>query len=98
MRISDWSSDVCSSDLPRSVARMNAPKIGVQLQPQATSLDDLRSAWQNADQLRVDSIWVWDHFFPLYGDPDAAHFEAYTLLAAMEIGRASCRERGCQYV
>src|SRR3546814_11139973 len=85
MRISDWSSDVCSSDLPRSVARMNAPKIGVQLQPQATSLDDLRSAWQNADQLRVDSIWVWDHFFPLYGDPDAAHFEAYTLLAAMAV-------------
>ncbi|HEY9556967.1 MAG TPA: LLM class F420-dependent oxidoreductase [Acidimicrobiales bacterium] len=64
---------------------MNAPKIGVQLQPQATSLDDLRSAWQNADQLRVDSIWVWDHFFPLYGDPDAAHFEAYTLLAAMAV-------------
>jgi probable F420-dependent oxidoreductase len=31
----------------------------------------------------VDSIWVWDHFYPLYGDPDAAHFEAYTLLAAM---------------
>src|SRR3546814_16585346 len=64
---------------------MNAPKIGVQLQPQATSLDDLRSAWQNADQLRVDSIWVWDHFFPLYGDPDAAHLEAYTLLAAMAL-------------
>src|SRR3546814_15396418 len=64
---------------------MNAPKNGVQLQPQATSLDDLRSAWQNADQLRVDSIWVWDHFFQLYGDPDAAHFEAYTLLAAMAV-------------
>src|SRR3546814_7544050 len=64
---------------------MNAPKNGVQLQPQATSLDDLRSAWQNADQLRVDSIWVWDHFFPLYGDPAAAHFEAYTLLAAMAV-------------
>lgn len=31
----------------------------------------------------VDSIWLWDHFYPLYGDPDATHFEAYTLLAAM---------------
>ena len=31
----------------------------------------------------VDSIWVWDHFFPLYGNPDANHYEAYTLLAAM---------------
>ena len=44
---------------------------------------DLRAAWQAADALEVDSIWVWDHFYPLYGDPDAAHFEAYTLLAAM---------------
>jgi probable F420-dependent oxidoreductase len=26
---------------------------------------------------------VWDHFFPLYGNPDANHYEAYTLLAAI---------------
>jgi probable F420-dependent oxidoreductase len=58
-------------------------KFGVQLQPQATSLDDLRDAWKAADALGADSIWVWDHFYPLYGDPDAAHFEAYTLLGAM---------------
>ncbi len=57
--------------------------VGVQLHPQATTVDDLRRAWKAADALEVDSIWVWDHFFPLYGDPDAAHFEAYTLLAAM---------------
>lgn len=58
-------------------------KVGVQLHPQATSVDDIRAAWQAADALDVDSIWVWDHFYPLYGDPAAAHFEAYTLLAAM---------------
>ena len=38
---------------------------------------------RRADALEVDSIWVWDHFFPLYGNPDANHYEAYTLLAAM---------------
>lgn len=58
-------------------------KIGVQLHPQATTVDALRSSWKAADALGVDSIWVWDHFYPLYGDPDASHFEAYTLLAAM---------------
>src|SRR5258705_11087731 len=58
-------------------------KVGVQLHPQATTTDDLRAAWRAADALAVDSIWVWDHFYPLYGDPDAAHFEAYALLAAM---------------
>jgi probable F420-dependent oxidoreductase len=39
----------------------------------------------------VDSIWVWDHFYPLYGDPDATHFEAYTLLAAMAADTARAR-------
>ncbi len=58
-------------------------KVGVQLHPQATTVDDLRAAWREADSMGVDSIWVWDHFYPLYGDPEAAHFEAYTLLAAM---------------
>lgn len=61
----------------------NAVKVGVQLHPQATTVDDLRAAWREADAMGVDSLWVWDHFYPLYGDPDAAHFEAYTLLAAM---------------
>ena len=58
-------------------------KVGVQLHPQATTVDEMRAAWNAADALEVDSIWIWDHFYPLYGDPDAAHFEAYTLLAAM---------------
>jgi len=58
-------------------------KIGVQLHPQATSLQEMRQAWRAADAMGVDSIWTWDHFYPLYGDPDASHFECYTLLAAM---------------
>jgi len=63
-------------------------KVGVQLHPQATSTDELRNAWRGADALGVDSIWVWDHFYPLYGDPDAAHFECYALLAAMAVETA----------
>ena len=62
-----------------------AIKIGVQLHPQATSTDELRAAWRAADAAGAASIWVWDHFYPLYGDPDGAHFEAYTLLAAMAV-------------
>jgi len=63
-------------------------KVGVQLHPQATTTDELRAAWRAADALELDSIWVWDHFYPLYGDPDAAHFEAYSLLAAMAVETA----------
>src|SRR3954468_6872971 len=62
-----------------------ALKIGVQLHPQATTIDELRGAWQAADALGVDSIWTWDHFYPLYGDPDASHFECWSLLAAMAV-------------
>src|SRR5688572_2890938 len=66
-------------------------QVGVQLHPQATSVGDLRSAWRAADEQGVDSIWVWDHFFPLYGPPDAAHFEGWSLLAAMAVDTRQAR-------
>jgi len=73
---------------------MAAFKVGVQLHPQHATIAELRDAWRAADAAGVDSIWVWDHFFPLYGegqpyvwppedDPKGRHFEAWTLLAAM---------------
>lgn len=60
-------------------------KVGVQLHPQHTTVDELRSAWKRADELDVDSIWTWDHFFPLWGPPDGGHFEGWTLLSAMAV-------------
>ena len=66
-------------------------EVGVQLHPQATTVDALRAAWLAADELGVDSIWIWDHFYPLYGDPDAEHFEAYTLLAALAAETSNAR-------
>lgn len=57
-------------------------KVGVQLEPQHCSVADLRRAWHDLDVLGVDSIWTWDHFFPLHGDPEGAHFEGWTLLTA----------------
>ncbi len=47
--------------------------VGVQLAPQATTTDELRRSWRDADAEGLDSIWVRDHFFPLYGDPHASH-------------------------
>jgi probable F420-dependent oxidoreductase len=58
-------------------------RVGVQLHPQSGTVEELRAAWRAADALELDSIWVWDHFFPLYGNPDGNHYEAYSLLAAM---------------
>lgn len=60
-------------------------KVGVQLQPQHTSVAEMRAAWQAADAMGVNSIWTWDHFYPLYGPADGAHFEGQSLLAAMAV-------------
>ena len=57
--------------------------VGVQLHPQHCSVAEIRAAWNAADQAGLDSIWTWDHFFPLYGDADGDHFEGWSLLAAM---------------
>jgi probable F420-dependent oxidoreductase len=58
-------------------------KLGVHLRPQHTTVEALRTAWKAADALGVDSISLWDHFHPLSGDPAGAHFECWSLLAAM---------------
>ena len=70
---------------------MSGFRVGVQLHPQHCTIDELRAAWRAADQLGVDSIWVWDHFFPLYGEPDGAHFEGWSLLAAMAVDTTHAR-------
>ena len=62
---------------------MTELRVGVVLRPQATTVEALRSAWVEADAMGANSIWVWDHFFPLFGDLDAPHFEGWTLLSAM---------------
>lgn len=58
-------------------------KIGVQLHPQHTTYESFAAAVRRVEALGVDSIWNWDHFFPLYGEEDGAHFEGWTLLTAM---------------
>ena len=43
----------------------------------------MRDAWLRAEEVGADTLFTWDHFFPLFGDPDGAHFECWSLLAAM---------------
>jgi len=60
-------------------------RVGVQLYPEHSTIEELRGAWRAADELGLDTIWTWDHFFPLNGDPGGAHFEGWTLLAGMAL-------------
>ena len=57
-------------------------RIAVQLHPQHASYDDIRNAAVRAEEAGVDVIYNWDHFYPLYGEADGAHFECWTMLAS----------------
>ncbi|WP_216208197.1 LLM class F420-dependent oxidoreductase [Amycolatopsis aidingensis] len=57
-------------------------RIGFQLQPQHAEYADIRRAAAKAEELGVDILFNWDHFYPLYGDPDGKHFECWTMLGA----------------
>jgi probable F420-dependent oxidoreductase len=57
-------------------------RIGVQLQPQHADYPAIRRAVAEAEDLGVDVAFNWDHFFPLYGDPDGKHYECWTMLGA----------------
>src|SRR3546814_14223110 len=95
MRISDWSSDVCSSDLLAAPGDRCVPGG----RPGQSVLDRLRLALEQAD---LEILGLVDRF--AVGLHDAiggaqhqlAHSDALEV-EVVEIGRASCRERVCQY-
>ncbi len=58
---------------------------GVQLYPQHTDIDQLKDAWRRMEDVGVDSIWTWDHFFPITGDDEGEHFEGWSLMAAKAV-------------
>lgn len=58
-------------------------RIGVQLAPQHAPYSAFRDAVLRAEDLGVDAIFNWDHFFPLTEPTEAEHYEAWTVLAAM---------------
>src|SRR3546814_5433721 len=96
MRISDWSSDVCSSDLRSlfgsgSLSACGPGRIGAD---RAMELDDRKSR-TGACPMTIQ-LYTWSTpngrkisiLLEELGVPYEAH----------KIGRASCRERVCQYV
>jgi probable F420-dependent oxidoreductase len=57
-------------------------RIGAQLHPQHATYAEIRRACAELEETGVDVLFNWDHFYPLYGDPDGAHFECWTMLGA----------------
>src|SRR3546814_2919743 len=97
MRISDWSSDVCSSDLAQRLIFQHG--VGEQVKLVLMTLQYfLRPRIALLDQ---PANFLVDQLRRLVRHVDALALriaeEGFALLL-LKIGRASCRERVCQYV
>jgi alkanesulfonate monooxygenase SsuD/methylene tetrahydromethanopterin reductase-like flavin-dependent oxidoreductase (luciferase family) len=57
-------------------------KLGALCWNQYTAWSDLREAGIRADRLGFDSLWTWDHLYPIVGDHHGPIFEGYLTLAA----------------
>lgn len=69
---------------------MNAPlKLGINNWNQYSDWPNFLAAQQRADRLGFDSIWTWDHLYPIVGSHEGPIFECYTAMAAV----ASTTER-----
>src|SRR3546814_2247036 len=109
MRISDWSSDVCSSDLGWLTAAILFSLVSYRAfarlplgDPRLPGIAEFRICNRHA----AAAALLWISPFWLQGaSPGLDHSLAMWAIAllmiltlAMAIGRASCRERVCQYV
>lgn len=57
-------------------------RLGVQIRPEHVTYPQIREVVLRLEEMGVDILFNWDHFFPLAGDPDGLHFESWTMLAA----------------
>src|SRR3546814_6546725 len=93
MRISDWSSDVCSSDLETGAAAgcvLMAPVPPSGLLGPGLSL----AVWNPTAVWEIGAIEVVGE---RYATPQTMRVALFSETMPAEIGRASCRERGGQY-
>src|SRR3546814_14345547 len=99
MRISDWSSDVCSSDLLPAYVLVKV------LTPGFYARKDTKTPVKTAVVVLVVNValnFILIAYFGVVGLAIATAICAWLhcamLYAILKIGRASCRERVCQYV
>src|SRR3546814_3373517 len=97
MRISDWSSDVCSSDLPGDVdfgrGLGEGEVAGAETHFEIALEERAHELGQGALEVGEAGVLVDQQAFDL-----VEHRRMGLAAVGAEIGRASCRARVCQYV
>src|SRR3546814_9933172 len=99
MRISDWSSDVCSSDLlTREWAGKQSLKVTIDCE---TAIGVIEADERRLKQALYNLVSNAIKFTPPGGRITLSarrEDQQVSLTVSDKIGRASCRERVCQYV
>src|SRR3546814_15777167 len=100
--MSDWGSDVCSSDLRHVGAHAGAPGYEITRADLEQAARVAGIAIRRGDAVLVRTGWGrhWDDgktYLDFEGGMPGPGVEAIDWLCS-QVGRASCRERGCQYV
>src|SRR3546814_6300172 len=96
LRISDWSSDVCSSDLVADASLSYALPVSDRM----TVIPTIGTSWANGKHMNryfgIDASEAIASGLPFYRAESG--FKDVSGLITAKIGSASCRERVCQSV
>lgn len=60
-------------------------KFGVQLLQEEYDYEQMKKAWSAVEELGFDSVWIYDHFYPMCSITSKYIFEAWTLLPALAL-------------
>ena len=59
-------------------------RFGIQTGQQDVTWERMRDFWQKVDAWGYDSLWAFDHFYPIFvPDPSGPCMESWTLLGAL---------------
>ena len=66
-------------------------RFGIQTGQQSVEWGKILDLWKKADAWGYDSLWAFDHFYPIFVDPEGPCLEGWTTLAAL--AQATTRAR-----
>ena len=66
-------------------------RFGIQTGQQDVEFKDIESLWRQAEDWGYDSLWVFDHLYPIFSDPKGPCMEGWTTLSALAMATKRAR-------
>jgi len=74
---------VRADDAKPAAPKPGGIRFGVQTAPQHVTYQQIADMWKLAEDLGYDTAFTFDHFMPIFSDPNGSCFEGWSLLAAL---------------